>query len=172
MKKFDLVLKGGIIVTPVDEIKADLVIQNEKIVGIVQGDLTPPAEETLDVSGKVVMPGGVDTHTHLREPGFEYTKLKQPLACLIHRTGDGHTPRLRAIRNGARHLRDGAPPAHHGSLPAGVVRGLRLEARLHEYRRPAARAHRAAEGRVRRAEARGEPAQGERRVSGRGTLAR
>jgi dihydroorotase len=37
------------------------------------GGLTPQAvERTMDLEGKIVAPGFIDMHVHLREPGFEY----------------------------------------------------------------------------------------------------
>src|SRR4029450_6039463 len=33
---------------------------------------TPPDAEIVDATGKVVCPGFIDMHVHLREPGFEY----------------------------------------------------------------------------------------------------
>ncbi len=67
-----LLLKNGRVVDPVagiDEV-ADIIIRDGVIVEIGK-DLTIPKGETLDVSEKVVLPGLVDAHTHLREPGRE-----------------------------------------------------------------------------------------------------
>lgn len=55
-------LKNGIIVTDNEIIEADLMIEDEKIVGIGNYD---DADEIYDVSGMYVMPGGIDPHTHM-----------------------------------------------------------------------------------------------------------
>ncbi len=51
---------------------ADVVIVDGRIarVGPNEGDLVVEAER-IDATGLVVVPGFVDLHTHLREPGFE-----------------------------------------------------------------------------------------------------
>ncbi|MHB1341115.1 MAG: dihydroorotase [Coriobacteriia bacterium] len=67
-----LLLKNGRVVDPsvgLNEV-ADIVIRDGVIVEIGK-DLTIPKGETLDVSEKVILPGLVDLHTHLREPGRE-----------------------------------------------------------------------------------------------------
>lgn len=70
--KADLVLQNGTIVTPGGVIQADIAVKDGRIAGLSAGELTPDADETIDVKGLVVLPGGVDTHTHLREPGFTH----------------------------------------------------------------------------------------------------
>lgn len=68
-----LLLKGGRVVDPavgLDEI-ADIVIRDGVIVEIGQ-DLTIPKGITIECAEKIIVPGLVDIHTHLREPGFEY----------------------------------------------------------------------------------------------------
>lgn len=78
-----LLLKGGRVVDPsrkMDE-TGDLLIENGKITGSGRGlqetgkgrgKGAPPGMEILDLRGKIVVPGLIDIHTHLREPGFEY----------------------------------------------------------------------------------------------------
>jgi dihydroorotase len=72
-----LLLKGGRVIDPsrkADGI-ADLLIENGKIVSsgkaLLKGKKLSEAE-VLDLRGKWVVPGLIDMHTHLREPGFEY----------------------------------------------------------------------------------------------------
>ncbi|MDO8589435.1 MAG: dihydroorotase [Armatimonadota bacterium] len=67
-----LLLKGGRIVDPASGLDetGDLLIVDGKIAGA--GKDTDGAGETLDVSGMVVVPGLIDMHVHLREPGFEH----------------------------------------------------------------------------------------------------
>jgi dihydroorotase len=48
----------------------DVLIRDGEIVGIGEG-LSAPKGKTLDCAGMVVLPGLVDVHTHLREPGRE-----------------------------------------------------------------------------------------------------
>jgi len=70
-------INGGEVVNPhlgtVEE--SDILIENEKISGIFpRGALedTSAISERVDASGRVIIPGLVDMHVHLREPGFEY----------------------------------------------------------------------------------------------------
>jgi dihydroorotase len=80
-----ILIKNGHIIDPSREVDGvgDLLIENGKIKGI--GDLglgigkkeknnpQPPSPKTrvIDAAGLYVLPGLVDMHTHLREPGFE-----------------------------------------------------------------------------------------------------
>lgn len=67
-----LLLKGGRVVDPVAGLDAtlDVLIRDGEIVGVGE-DLATPKCETLDCTGMVVLPGLVDVHAHLREPGRE-----------------------------------------------------------------------------------------------------
>jgi dihydroorotase len=68
-----LLLKGGRIVDPANDLDTvdDLLIE-DGVIRSVGGDVDDGDAEILDVAGKVVAPGFVDMHVHLREPGFEY----------------------------------------------------------------------------------------------------
>jgi dihydroorotase len=67
-----LLLRGGRVVDPAAglDIVADVVIRDGRIVEIGK-DLKIPKGETVECSEKVILPGLVDVHTHLREPGRE-----------------------------------------------------------------------------------------------------
>ena len=66
----DLLVKGGVIVTAQGTIKANIAIDGGKIVEILKSE--PRAEQVLDAQGKYVLPGLIDAHVHIREPGAEY----------------------------------------------------------------------------------------------------
>ena len=55
MNKVDLVIKGGRIVRSDQVFTADIAIGDGKIVGIVDGSWSPPADEVIDASGKLAM---------------------------------------------------------------------------------------------------------------------
>src|SRR3989454_6369693 len=68
-----LLLKGGRVIDPsrgFDQV-ADVLIQDGKIAALGPGLGTPDGAEVRDVRNKVVAPGLVDVHVHLREPGNE-----------------------------------------------------------------------------------------------------
>ncbi len=70
----DLILKNGRIIDPVQNMdtQADILIRNGRIVSTGQlPDDLPKDIPTLDVTGKWCVPGLVDMHVHLREPGRE-----------------------------------------------------------------------------------------------------
>jgi len=51
---------------------ADVLIDNGKIAAVGPGLKAPAGAAVIDAAGKWVLPGFVDLHVHLREPGFEY----------------------------------------------------------------------------------------------------
>ncbi len=62
MKK---VIKGGKVATATDVFEADLLIE-DGIITQIAGKIDVADAEIIDASGKYVIPGGIDPHTHLR----------------------------------------------------------------------------------------------------------
>lgn len=67
MTSYDLRLAGGEAVLPgVGLTPVDICVRDGKIAALVQrGDAAGAAQETVDVSGRVVLPGAIDAHVHL-----------------------------------------------------------------------------------------------------------
>jgi dihydropyrimidinase len=63
------IIKSGTLITASDTFIADILIEGEVIVQI-GTNLTAPDAEVIDARGKLVMPGGVDPHTHFDLPMF------------------------------------------------------------------------------------------------------
>ena len=67
----DLILKGGCIITPSCTYVADVAVKDGKIAAIGKNlscdeiDRNNPNVEIVDISGKMLLPGAVDPHTHL-----------------------------------------------------------------------------------------------------------
>lgn len=70
MSDFDLLLKGGRVVTPAGTVEADVGVKNGKIAAI--GKLGDKAAEIFEVNGLTVLPGLIDSQVHFREPGLEH----------------------------------------------------------------------------------------------------
>jgi len=69
------VITGGTVVTAASTYEADVLIEGGRIVQIGE-QLTVEDAETIDASGRYVMPGALDVHTHLETPwGTEYTTV-------------------------------------------------------------------------------------------------
>ncbi|MCA1582788.1 MAG: dihydropyrimidinase [Acidobacteria bacterium] len=60
-------IRNGTIATATDLYRGDVLIEGEKI-STIGTALTMPADVTIDASGKYVLPGGIDVHTHLDMP--------------------------------------------------------------------------------------------------------
>jgi dihydropyrimidinase len=65
MDSFDLVIKGGQVATASDSYVADLGISGGRIAAIGTG---LSGARSIDATGKLVLPGGVDSHTHIEQP--------------------------------------------------------------------------------------------------------
>lgn len=68
-----LLIQGGRVVDPAsgrDE-ELDLLVQDDKIAELAKGIPVPESAQVVDACGKIVLPGLIDMHVHLREPGFE-----------------------------------------------------------------------------------------------------
>jgi len=62
---FDLVIRGGVVVTPAMMGRADIGVRGAKIAQL-GGELRGRRE--IDADGRYVFPGGVDIHVHLTSP--------------------------------------------------------------------------------------------------------
>ncbi|KJS21336.1 MAG: dihydroorotase [Clostridiaceae bacterium BRH_c20a] len=69
-----LLLKNGLLVDPSQNIceKMDILIANSKVVELGKDIKASPDIKVIDVNEKIVAPGFIDMHVHLREPGFEH----------------------------------------------------------------------------------------------------
>lgn len=67
MSELDLLVAGGTVVTPTGRRRLNIGVRHGRIV---QFDTSmPQAKSVVDASGLLVLPGGVDTHVHLMDPG-------------------------------------------------------------------------------------------------------
>ncbi len=63
---YDLLIRGGTAVLPWGEAAADIGVRNGRIAGI---GAAGTADEVIDATGLHVLPGLIDPHVHLRDPG-------------------------------------------------------------------------------------------------------
>lgn len=63
----ELLIKGGTVVTATESFPADVAVDGGKIVAIGR-DLAVNAEKVVDATGKLVLPGALDAHTHMAMP--------------------------------------------------------------------------------------------------------
>jgi len=68
-------IKGGLVVSATGSVEADVLIDGESIVAVLApgstalgSDLAATADTVVDATGKYVIPGGIDAHTHMSLP--------------------------------------------------------------------------------------------------------
>ena len=62
-----VLIKGGRVITAADDYVGDIFIEDERI-SLIGESLDVAADTVIDASGKYVLPGAVDPHTHLDMP--------------------------------------------------------------------------------------------------------
>ena len=68
-----ILIKNGQVINPatqMDEV-ADVLVENGVVSEIAKG-IKAKADRVIDAKGCYVMPGFIDLHVHLRDPGLEY----------------------------------------------------------------------------------------------------
>jgi len=68
----DLIIKNGTIYTAHGSMRAAIAVDEEKIVAIAKEANLPKADKTIDASGKVIIPGIIDLHAHIRDLEVAY----------------------------------------------------------------------------------------------------
>ncbi|MGA2775305.1 MAG: dihydroorotase [Candidatus Omnitrophota bacterium] len=68
----NLLIKGGQVIDPVNKLDevCDILVEGSKISKVAK-NIKANADKIIDAQGKVVIPGLIDMHVHLREPGRE-----------------------------------------------------------------------------------------------------
>jgi len=67
-----LLIKGGEVILPETCEFVDILIKDDKVIGISEAFQATADMQVIDASGFIVAPGLVDIHVHFRQPGFEY----------------------------------------------------------------------------------------------------
>jgi dihydroorotase len=71
----NLLIKNGQVIDPANKVdgKLDILVSDGKIAKLGKpGSISADGAQMIDATGSLVVPGLIDMHVHLREPGFEY----------------------------------------------------------------------------------------------------
>ena len=113
-----IMIKNGCIINPKNQLDlvSDILVEDGRVKKI--GDsLTNEVDETIDATGKIVVPGFVDLHVHLREPGFE---TKETIASGTHAAVAGGVTTVACMPN--------TKPAIHSKEVVDYIKAKALEA--------------------------------------------
>ena len=72
MNEDRILIRGGHVIDPANNVSAalDVLIEGGKIAAVGEG-LSADGARVIDAAGRVVAPGFIDLHCHLRDPGLE-----------------------------------------------------------------------------------------------------
>ncbi|MGK0169407.1 MAG: dihydropyrimidinase [Gammaproteobacteria bacterium] len=67
MAKYDVIIKGGEVATASDQGFYDIGIRDGRVAGLAESISTGEADEVIDARGKLVLPGGIESHCHVEQ---------------------------------------------------------------------------------------------------------
>jgi dihydroorotase len=69
-----IVVKGGRVIDPMHGLDGvrDVLLENDRVAAVGPALPVPAGAQVIDATGRLVTPGLIDLHVHLREPGQEY----------------------------------------------------------------------------------------------------
>ena len=70
---YDLCIRNGTVATASERFAGDIGIFDGRIVAV--GTDLPKADQDVDATGLLVLPGGVDAHCHIEEPAYKGAML-------------------------------------------------------------------------------------------------
>lgn len=118
--KYDLVVKGGTVVTASDSYPADIGIRAGKIAAV--GEIDAKGVETVDAKGMKVVPGGIDVHTHFDMPFMGATTADDFASGTLAAACGGTTSVVDfAIQERGKSLLDGLEKWHKKAQAKSVV---------------------------------------------------
>ena len=118
-KAFDTVIRGGRVVLETEERDLDIGIRDGKIAALASPGSLPDIDREISAAGRFVIPGGIDTHTHINWPLANGTSLD-----------DFPSASEAAAISGTTTLLDFVPPPRSAThLEAGMARLAQAENR-------------------------------------------
>lgn len=66
---YDTAITGGTLVTANDRFEGTVAVEDEAIAALLEPGQQVDADRTIDAAGKHILPGGVDPHVHMMDPG-------------------------------------------------------------------------------------------------------
>ncbi|MGF1528864.1 MAG: dihydropyrimidinase [Candidatus Competibacterales bacterium] len=78
MSDYDLVIRGGTVVTAADVFRADVGVR-DGVIAALATDLGP-GRDTIEADGLLVLPGGIDSHVHIEQPTSDGTVMADDFA--------------------------------------------------------------------------------------------
>ena len=90
-----MIIKNGKVIINNELVKKDILIKDDLIVDV-EDEINELDEEIIDATDCLIMPGGVDVHVHLRQPGFEY---KETIKSGTHAAAKGGITTIMSMPN-------------------------------------------------------------------------
>ena len=117
-----MIIKKGLLIDPKNGIEAvkDILVEEGKVIKVAD-DIEANDEEVIDAKGLWVMPGVIDLHVHLREPGYEH---KETIATGARAAAKGGVTTVCAMPNTS-------PVADNGEVVTRILDKAAKEALVH-----------------------------------------